>query len=212
MAKPARLRQLPNPTVRSPAPELGPRAVRMIERILDATRTVFLSKGYAGATIDDIASEAGISRGSFYTYFPTKRDVLLTLGMGTAENCEAMIAEFATAHPRRTLADMRPVVDTYFEFFERHGAVAIAFTQASTVDEEIRVAGMHRNLHTVSQLGRYLAGDDADRPAMIGLAAHSMLERSWRFAGLYHDRVGVDELRDELARALHRAFVTKRPR
>ena len=212
MVRQARLRQLPKATLRSPAPELGPRAIRMIERILDATRTVFMSKGYAGTTIDDITGAAGISRPSFYTYFPTKRDVLLALGAGAAEAGESMIAEFAAAHPRRTVAEMRRLVDRYFDFFARHGAFAIAFTQASADDEEIRVSGMLRHLHVVSQLGRYLAGEDAENPAMVGLAAYSMLERAWRFAGLYHDRVGVDELRDELARALHRAFVTKRPR
>jgi hypothetical protein len=47
---------------------------------------------------------------------------------------------------------------------------------------------------------------------MTGLAAYSMLERAWRFAGLFYDRVGIDELRDELARVLHRAFVTRRSR
>jgi len=212
MAKQVRLRQFPKATLRSPAAELGPRATRMIERILDATRKVFMAKGYAGTTIDDIAREAGISRASFYTYFPTKRDVLLALGAGTAEAGEAMMNKFASAHPRRTAAEMRLFVDAFFEFLDRHGPFTLAFTQASSDDEEIRVAGMHRHLHSMSGLGRYLGGEGIENPAMAGLAAYSMLERGWRFAGLFYDQVGVDELRDELARALHRAFVTRRSR
>src|SRR2546423_12263207 len=128
MPKRARLQKLPTANLRSPAPEMGPRAVRMMERILDATRTVFLAKGYAGTTIDDIAGAAGISRASFYTYFPTKRDVLLALGAGAADASEGVVAAVAAAPPPRTGADMRKLVDDHFEFLGRHGPVARALT------------------------------------------------------------------------------------
>src|SRR5262245_21275815 len=41
------------PALRSPAPAIGQRAQRTIDRILGATRVVFLSHGYGGTTIDD---------------------------------------------------------------------------------------------------------------------------------------------------------------
>ena len=43
--------------------ELGRRARETIDRILDATRAVFLAQGYGGTSIDDIARHAGISPG-----------------------------------------------------------------------------------------------------------------------------------------------------
>ena len=60
--------------------ELGPRAQRTVARIIQATREVFLTRGYAGTTVDEIANIADVSRASFYTYFPTKREVLLAVG------------------------------------------------------------------------------------------------------------------------------------
>ena len=57
---------------RTPAPVMGRRAQRTSALIRDTARQVFLSKGYFGTTIDDIAEAAGVSRSSFYTYFPTK--------------------------------------------------------------------------------------------------------------------------------------------
>jgi len=45
------------------------------ERILTAARKVFLSKGYLGATIRDIALEAELSPGLIYHYFDNKDDV-----------------------------------------------------------------------------------------------------------------------------------------
>lgn len=39
----------------------------------------FQSKGYAKATIDDIAGEYGLSKGSIYWYYPSKKDILKDL-------------------------------------------------------------------------------------------------------------------------------------
>lgn len=41
-------------------------------RLLDAATTVFLSQGYAAASMDMIRQEAGVSNGSLYHHFPTK--------------------------------------------------------------------------------------------------------------------------------------------
>lgn len=181
--------------------------MRRIDRILDATRTVFVSKGYGGTTIDDIAAEAGISRASFYTYFPTKRDALLALGSQAAGAVEELLATFAAFHPRRTLDDIRALVRDYFVFLDRHGAFSIAFTQAASDDDELRVPGMHRTLHGCAELGRILSGPDTKGAAISGLVAHSMMERAWRYAGLFDDQIGREEICDEVAGALHRAYV-----
>jgi len=48
------------------------RSEKMRLRILEAAKTTFSRLGYEAVTVDDIAREAGISRPSFYVYFPTK--------------------------------------------------------------------------------------------------------------------------------------------
>jgi AcrR family transcriptional regulator len=47
--------------------------------LLDAARHTFLSRGYAGATIDGIAEEAGFSKGVVYSQFAGKADLFLAL-------------------------------------------------------------------------------------------------------------------------------------
>ncbi|MFT4265005.1 MAG: TetR/AcrR family transcriptional regulator [Nocardioides sp.] len=49
------------------------------DRILDATRELLAGKSMAAVTIDDIAAAAGISRTTFYFYFPGKQAVLARL-------------------------------------------------------------------------------------------------------------------------------------
>ena len=49
------------------------------ERVLAAARRVFLERGYAGATLDAIAVEAGFSKGVVYSQFDSKTDLFLAL-------------------------------------------------------------------------------------------------------------------------------------
>src|SRR5688572_15769955 len=47
--------------------------------VLDAARRVFLARGYAGATVEAIAEEAGFSKGVVYSQFDGKSDLFLAL-------------------------------------------------------------------------------------------------------------------------------------
>ena len=46
------------------------------KEILEAAALLFRKKGYKGATMQDIASEVGLLKGSIYYYFETKEDIL----------------------------------------------------------------------------------------------------------------------------------------
>jgi AcrR family transcriptional regulator len=48
-------------------------------RILKAATTQFSSSGYDAASVDDICTEAGVSKGAFYHHFPSKQAVFLAL-------------------------------------------------------------------------------------------------------------------------------------
>jgi AcrR family transcriptional regulator len=47
--------------------------------LLEAGRTLFLTKGVAAASLEDITSRAGVSKGLFYLYFRSKDDLLQAL-------------------------------------------------------------------------------------------------------------------------------------
>lgn len=53
--------------------------LRRTDEILNAARNVMLLKNYTGATMDDIAAEAGISKPTIYQYFKTKDELLIDL-------------------------------------------------------------------------------------------------------------------------------------
>lgn len=51
-------------------------------QITDAAHRLFLANGFAGTSIDAIVAEAGVSKQTLYTYFPTKIDLLASVLYG----------------------------------------------------------------------------------------------------------------------------------
>lgn len=49
------------------------------ERLIDTAQHLFVSNGYGGTSIRDIADKAGYSQGAFYSNFSSKENVLLEL-------------------------------------------------------------------------------------------------------------------------------------
>ncbi len=45
--------------------------------IIEAARSVFATKGFNDATVEDIAEAAGVAKGTVYLYFPSKREIFL---------------------------------------------------------------------------------------------------------------------------------------
>src|SRR5437016_2686295 len=86
-------------------------------------------------SVDDLARGAGISRPTFYFYFPSKEAVLLTLLDRMVDEARGRIGEslerFAEA-PERWL---RAGITAVYEAFSAHRAVTVA-GQAPAVDED----------------------------------------------------------------------------
>ncbi|PRY41317.1 TetR/AcrR family transcriptional regulator [Umezawaea tangerina] len=58
---------------------------RTHEQLLDAGRKVFLRRGYLAATVEEIAADAGYTRGALYKHFDGKEGLWLAIVSGHAE-------------------------------------------------------------------------------------------------------------------------------
>ena len=70
---------------------------RTRERLLDAAARTFARKGYAGASVEEIAQSAGYSIGALYSNFGGKQELFLELMSGRASRRQAMVAEILQA-------------------------------------------------------------------------------------------------------------------
>jgi AcrR family transcriptional regulator len=53
------------------------RTGRKFEQVLAGARQVFMADGFEGASVDDIARAAGVSKATLYSYFPDKRQLFM---------------------------------------------------------------------------------------------------------------------------------------
>ena len=81
-----------------PRPSL-PRQARSLEKrrkLRRAAGAVFAERGYAGASVEDITSRAGVAVGAFYLHYGSKRQLLVDL----MNELVRLIAELRLAPPR----------------------------------------------------------------------------------------------------------------
>jgi AcrR family transcriptional regulator len=68
-------------------------------RLFAAAAEVFAEHGVGGATVEQIASAAGFTRGAFYSNFATKEDLLVAMLEDHVERSIAHHAALLTQHP-----------------------------------------------------------------------------------------------------------------
>lgn len=85
-------------------PDAGPEPAKR-RQILEGAGTVFLADGFDGASMNDIARVAGVSKGTLYVYFDSKETLFEAL---VRENCQQQAERFlipiGAADPREPLA------------------------------------------------------------------------------------------------------------
>jgi len=74
-------------------PALGRKAARSRARLVEAAREVFGNLGYEGTRVDDIASAASMSHGSFYRYFSGKEPLFRELATPAVEDVLVLLEE-----------------------------------------------------------------------------------------------------------------------
>ena len=51
---------------------------RMLSEVAEMATQLFLAKGFDETTVDEICAAAGLSRRSFFRYFKTKEDIVIS--------------------------------------------------------------------------------------------------------------------------------------
>ncbi len=125
------------------AAELGPRAARTRDRILAASRELFLKHGYAGTRIAQITAECGISRAGFYTYFRDKQEIFNALGVAAYRAVLNQIAAWDDLPSPAGREDIATWVAGYFAIMDEHGPFIFSAAQSAPTDEQTQ-ADAHR--------------------------------------------------------------------
>lgn len=87
--------------------------------IVDAAERVFFSKGVAGATMDEVAEAAELSKGTLYLYFESKDDLYLAIITRGIKILHQMF-DHAVASEEKGADKVAAIGRTYIEFSRLH--------------------------------------------------------------------------------------------
>jgi TetR/AcrR family transcriptional repressor of mexJK operon len=108
-------------------PKIGRPSVQqaqaIAEHILQSAQRLFLSEGYALTTMEAIATAAGISKGTLYVRFPSKKELF-----------RGLVADRLKAWEGRTPAWVEQPNISIFDYLYRRGSLILAAFQ----DEEVQ--------------------------------------------------------------------------
>lgn len=177
--------------------DLGVRALRTKEAILDASRQLFLERGYAGTRINNITDACGISRAGFYTYFKDKRAVVNELGKTAYVEMLALASAWDNMPAVLGLEDIVDWVRRYFAYMDTHGAFIFSASQSSPDDEDFRAEARRLQMRIAFLIGVAIRSRQASRtsaPEALGLAVFALLDRSWFFLQVQQLPVAAEDI------------------
>jgi AcrR family transcriptional regulator len=101
--------------------------------ILQASIKVFSQKGFHGATMNEIAKEVGVSKGTLYTYFKSKEDILNEIWIVSSQN----ILDLKKTYKGR---DFTEVLEELYDMMVESPGLQLSFevTLISQQNEKIR--------------------------------------------------------------------------
>jgi AcrR family transcriptional regulator len=153
--------------------------------LLDAARVVFERDGFLEARVADIAEQAGMAHGSFYTYFGSKAEIFRTLVNEVMET--GLYAPRLPATPRTdgrtpSVAEAWQRIEDgnrrYFELFKRDRKLLALFEQVASFDEELRHYRLALRQRSVTRaadgIRRLQEWGLADRELDAELASHAL--------------------------------------
>lgn len=105
--------------------------------ILTTAERLLEDRPLAEISVDDLAKGAGISRPTFYFYFPSKDAVLLTLVERVILEADKAAEGLADAFPEDPRQAWRTAINVFFDAFVRHKGVTRAGHAARATNPEI---------------------------------------------------------------------------
>jgi AcrR family transcriptional regulator len=112
------------------------RGERTAARLREAARDVFATHGYATARVEDIVAVAGVSHGTFYTYYQNKAAILDALVDEAAGRLRAVVEE--PWEGTDVASTIRDVIARFVDTLSEEGDVIGAWIEAAAHDLDFR--------------------------------------------------------------------------
>jgi AcrR family transcriptional regulator len=143
---------------------------------------VFERDGYFDVGVEDVVKEAGVARGSFYTYFTSKVEVFMVLTNEIADLVERSIRREETELSLDPVEALCRANERYIETYRQHAQIYALGSQISHIDEELHRNFLSHRRHHISRtenaIRRWQAQGLADPTIDAASAASALVSMS----------------------------------
>ncbi|HBZ10206.1 MAG TPA: TetR/AcrR family transcriptional regulator [Bacillus bacterium] len=129
-------------------------------RIIEAGTRIFSVQGYGNASLDKVASDAGLTKGAVYWHFSSKQDLFLAiLEHHLTQQLQILPSQIekmlSTSNPKTALTDW---LKTQFNFFEINDGSSRLFLEFVAANREPEVQKKLQSIHgkIIDGVGTYL--------------------------------------------------------
>jgi AcrR family transcriptional regulator len=113
---------------------LGAQATRTVRQLMDAAARVFAANSYDATNIDQIVTEAGLARGTFYRYFPDKLAILSALSQEAAGIMAPLFVQYESVVADGDRAALRAWLHRFLDAHRGYSGVLRAWTEGFPID------------------------------------------------------------------------------
>ena len=99
--------------------------------IIDAAEKLFFSKGFNNVSMNEIAKEAEMARGTLYLYFKNKNDIYAAIAIRAAKILGEMFSE---VQPQTGIDKIRALSIIYYQFYKKHTGYYHAYYHSGVFD------------------------------------------------------------------------------
>ena len=185
-----------------PAPEERPRSKgeQTAERILDVAEELFAERGYAGATLREVAGRVGLRIPSLYNHFPGKEALYVAVLERGVGPLLAVLSEFLDAHTD-AYRDSGRVVERVMDLLARRPNLP-RLVQRETLAGSERLTPLLRDFltpafaraHEMVEATPAAARWGPDQTPLLVLAMYQIVVGYFAIAPLYRELAGEDLL------------------
>jgi TetR/AcrR family transcriptional regulator len=106
-----------------------------IKDIIDAAEILFFSKGYENVSMNDIANETEMARGTLYKYFSNKNDIISAIAIRASKIISEMFLKIDQKE-QTGIEKISSICLIYYEFYKKHRGYYEAYYHSGLFDYE----------------------------------------------------------------------------
>jgi AcrR family transcriptional regulator len=124
---------------RNAQPSRADRRAELERRLLSATERLMEEEGLAFTelSVDRLATEAGISRATFYVYFEDKGHLLRLLARQVMDEISGAARQWWQVTDRRDPNDLRAAIRSIVQTYRKHSALMAAVVETASYDPAV---------------------------------------------------------------------------